>query len=173
MVTRKVLHETVIEFHNRSKKDEELIMEATEKSFGGKCYMATEKEDMFKHVDFWWESPKMGKIGIDAKGLKKNKRTDAEYDDTIHWLELRNVLGKPGWLYGEATYIAFLTKTHIIYVRRDKLAAFAEKAIEGKSVVSSTPKDFYIPYKRFKRNDLLLKVPTSDLYNLCDFVLEL
>lgn len=172
-MTRNALHETVMEFHNRSKKDEEFIMEATEKNFGGKCYMSTEKEDMFKHIDFWWESPKMGKIGIDAKGLKKNKRTDKEYDDTINWLELKNVLGKPGWLYGEAMYIAFLTKTCIIYVKREKLAKFAEDMIAGKDIVNSTPKDFYIPYKRFKRNDLLIKIPTTDLYNMCDFILNL
>lgn len=173
MVTRKALHETVVEFHNRSKKDEILIMEATEKVFGGKCYESTEKEDMYKHIDFWWDSPKMGRIGIDAKGLKKNKRTDSDYDDTINWLELKNVLGKPGWLYGEAVYIAFLTKKNIIYVKREKLAKFAEEKIKGKEIVTNTPNDFYIPYKRFKRQDLLIKVPTTDLYNLCDFVLEL
>ena len=173
MVGRKI-DETVREFFQKGLIDETFIMEAVSKTLGGKCNKSTDKEDIEDHIDFWWDSPKKGRIGIDAKGIKKNKRTDDSYDDSIHWLELQNVRGKPGWLYGKAEYIAFRTKTKIIFVKRDKLLSFALEAIKGKEVVYDTPREFYVPYKRKKwgRDDLSIKVPTSDLEKLADFYIE-
>lgn len=173
MVSR-ALHETVKEFYNKGLIDENFVMEAVSKTLGGDCNKASEKEDMFDHIDFWWNSPRKGKIGIDVKGIKKNKRTDEKYDDSMHWLELQNVNGGEGWLFGKAEYIAFRTMARIIFVKRDKLLSFALKAIKGKDVVYNTPKEFYVPYKRKKwgRDDLSFKVPTSDLVELADFCID-
>ena len=48
------------------------------------------------------------------------------------------------------------------------------QSILGKEVVYDTPNDFYVPYKRKKwgRDDLSIKVPTSDLVSLADFCIE-
>ena len=131
-------------------------------------------EDTEKHIDFWWNSPRKGRIGIDVKGLNKNKRGDNKYDDSIHWLELQNVKGKDGWLKGEAEYIAFRTNSNIIFVNREKLLDFAIEAIKNKEVVYDTPIECYVPYKRLKwgRDDLSLKALTSDLLKLADFTIE-
>jgi hypothetical protein len=149
-------------------------MEAVSKSLGGDCSKGTDKEDKEDHIDFWWDSPKKGRISVDVKGMKKNKRTDKEYDDTIQWLELQNVNGGPGWLYGKAEYIAFRTKTKIMFVVREKLLSFALEVVKDKEVVYDTPKDFYVPYKRKKwgRDDLSFKVPTSDLEKLTSFCID-
>lgn len=164
------------EFFEKGTTDENFIMEATEHFFGGKCYRSSDeetrrREDRYDHIDFWWDSPKKGKIGVDAKGLKKSKRTDANYDDTIQWLELKGVTGYPGWLYGKAEYIAFRTNNAIIYTRRDKLAKFAEEKVKGKKLVFDTPRDFYVPYQRRKygKKDITIKVPTSDIIEMSDF----
>lgn len=174
MVNRE-LDETVKEFYKKGVLDENFVMEAVSKTLGGECQKATKNEDMYDHIDFWWDSPKKGRIGIDVKGLNKNKRSDKKYDDSIHWLELQNVKGCEGWLFGKAEYIAFRTLSNIIFVKREKLLNFALKVIKGKDVVYDTPSDFYVPYKRKKwgRDDLSLKVPTSDLNDMADFCIDL
>lgn len=173
MINRK-LNKTVAEFYRRGLVDETFIMEAVSKTLGGSCEKSSSKEDIEDHIDFWWDSPKKGRIPMDAKGIKKNSRTDKSFDDSIHWLELQNVNGKPGWLYGKAEYIAFRTNTRIIFVKREKLLSFTLEVIKGKDVVYDNPKEFYVPYKRKKwgRDDLSIKVPTSDLLERADFCID-
>lgn len=173
MINRK-LNKTVGEFYRRGLIDETFIMEAVSKTLGGSCEKSSSKEDIEDHIDFWWDSPRKGRIPMDAKGIKKNSRADKSFNDSIHWLELQNVNGKPGWLYGKAEYIAFRTNTRIIFVKREKLLSFALEAVSGKDVVYDTPKEFYVPYKRKKwgRDDLSIKVPTSDLLERADFCID-
>lgn len=173
MINRK-LNKTVAEFYRSGLVDETFIMEAVSKTLGGSCEKSSSKEDIEDHIDFWWDSPKKGRIPMDAKGIKKNSRSDKSFDDSIHWLELQNVNGKPGWLYGKAEYIAFRTNTRIIFVKREKLLSFALSVTEGKDVVYDNPKEFYVPYKRKKwgRDDLSIKVPTSDLLERADFCID-
>lgn len=147
-------------------KDEDLIMSITEETFGGKTRKSSESDDKFKHVDFWWDTPKGDTIGIDAKGIRKNE--EGEYDDTFEWLELQNNWGYPGWLYGQEQYIAFKTFTQIIYIKREVLAKYAEEKVKGKELVYDKPREYFIPYqrKRWGRNDMTVKVPTSDIIKL-------
>jgi hypothetical protein len=155
-------------------KDENFVMEAVQHTLGGTCQKSSKNEDVYDHIDFWWDSPKKGRIGVDVKGLKKSKRDDKEYDDSINWLEFKNVQGNIGWLYGKADYIAFKTKASILFVKLDKLRNYAEDKIKGKELVFETPKDFYIPYQRMKygRKDVMIKVPTSDLLAIADFTIS-
>lgn len=168
------LNETIKRMHNEGKIDETFVMEATEKTLGGKCTKSSRYEDMNKHIDFWWESPKKGRIGVDVKGIKSSKRESGIKDDSIHWIEIQNVRGNKGWLYGEAEYIAFRTFKNIIFVKLDKLQKYTEEKVEGKDLVFNTPKDFYIPYQRkaWGRQDIVIKVPTSDLLAICDFTID-
>ncbi len=174
MVSRK-LNETVRRFYLNGKLDENFVMDAVKETLGGECWRSTRDEDVFKHIDFYWESPKKGVIGIDVKGLNKSSRSDKNFDDTIHWLELQNVRGGDGWLKGEADYIAFRTLTKIIFVKRETCLDFALKKIEGKETVYDTPKECYVPYKRkkFGRDDLSLKALNSDLEEIADFCIDL
>jgi hypothetical protein len=170
MVTRE-LNETVKKYYLSGLLDEFFVMDAVKYTFGGDVMKSTKKEDIESHIDFWWQSPKKGWIGIDVKGLNKSKRSDKTFDDSIHWLELQNVQGKDGWLKGKAEYIAFRTLSKIIFVKREKLLSFALESIKDKEVVYDTPKECYVPYKRKKwgRDDLSLKVLNEDLENLADF----
>lgn len=173
MVTRK-LNETVKQFYLSGRLDEDFVMDAVKHTLGGDVKRSTKDEDIYKHIDFWWDSPRKGRIGIDVKGLNKSNRHDSSYDDEIHWLELQNVNGKDGWLKGEAEYIAFRTPNSIIFVNRKKLLEFALESIKDKDVVYDTPKECYVPYKRKKwgRDDLSLKALNSDLIKLADFCID-
>lgn len=170
----KELDEKIKEYYLKGLEDENFVMEAVEKTFGGICEKATKKEDMYDHVDFWWDSPKKGKIGIDVKGIKKNRQKDKNFNDNIHWIEMLNVKGKPGWIYGKSEYIAFRTFTDIIFVKNEKLIEYAERVTEGKEMLYGIrPNDFYIPYRRYERQDKVFKCPTSDLRELSDFIIKL
>ena len=173
MVSKK-LNETMKEFYNKGLADEVFVMEAVKHTFGGDVEKSSKTEDVFDHIDFWWDSPKKGRIGIDVKGLNKSNRNDKEYDDTIHWLEIQNVKGDDGWLKGKAHYIAFRTISKILFVEREKLLKFALESIKGKEVVYDTPKECYVPYKRKKwgRDDLSLKALNSDLEKLAQFCID-
>lgn len=173
MVSKK-LSETVKQFYLSGRLDEDFVMDAVKHTLGGEVERSSKQEDTEHHIDFWWDSPRKGRIGIDVKGLNKNKRGDNQYDDSIHWLELQNVKGKNGWLKGKAEYIAFRTNSNIIFVNREKLLDFAIEAIKNKEVVYDTPRECYVPYKRLKwgRDDLSLKALTSDLLKLADFTIE-
>lgn len=158
----------------QSINDEIFVMELLKNVFGGNCYKATFKEDTKKHIDIWWESPKKGLIPIDVKGRKKNKQNDESYNDNIQWIELYNVKGEKGWVYGESEYISFITKNKVIFIKTERLREYAEKMIEGKELVYDTPKDFYIPYqrKRWGRKDITFKCPINDLIELNDFIIK-
>jgi hypothetical protein len=173
-MVKKELNETVKEFYKKGLIDESFVMDAVKHTLGGEVEKSSRKEDVKDHIDFWWDSPKKGRIGIDVKGIKKNSRSDKKPDDTIQWLELQGVTGYPGWLYGKAEYIAFRTFTKIIFVKRDKLLSFALEKVKDKDVVYDTPKECYVPYKRKKwgRDDLALKARTEDLEKIADFSID-
>ncbi|MBR6516117.1 MAG: hypothetical protein IKT40_04605 [Bacilli bacterium] len=171
MVSRK-LNETVKQMYTAGLADELFVMEAVEKTLGGKCKKSERNEDMFDHIDFWWDSPRKGRIGVDVKGIKKHNRKDKIVDDSIHWIEMKNVRGNKGWVYGKAEYIAFRTLTKILFVKLTDLQKFSEEKINGKEVVNKNPSEFYVPYQRWQRQDLVFKCPTSDLEQLAEFSIE-
>ena len=71
--------------------------------------LPTEEEDCNEHWDL-----KINEIKIDVKAIKKN-------DENIHFVEFKNVLGKKGWLYGDADGFAFETEDYWIEVKKEDL----------------------------------------------------
>ena len=71
------------------------------------------------------------------------------------WVEFKNVQGKPGWLYGGATIIAFDIPEEggFSIVDREELAFFCEKHV---STSWSNKKDAYLKkYTRKDREDVI------------------
>lgn len=149
-------------------------MNITQKRFGGRVYHATKTEDTKDHIDFWWESDDGNKkVGFDVKGLRKNKRSDTSFDDSIQWIELVNVQGNKGWVYGKADYITFMTNKFVLYVRRKDLVQYIEDKTVDKSCVYSIPDEYYIPYQRKNRSDMIVKIPTIDLIPLSKHTIKI
>jgi hypothetical protein len=167
----KILSKIIKEMYTKGLEDEAFVMEKLVQSLGGVVYKSTKKEDTKDHIDFWWEKDGE-KVGVDVKGIKKNKRSDSEYDDTINWIELLNVKGDVGWIYGKAKYIAFRTNNSIIFIDREMLLLNINSKIKGKDLVTDNPKDCYIPYQRKGRSDMIVKVPTVDLKSIAVFELN-
>jgi len=72
----------------------------------GKINFSTKEQDIHEH---WDVSITMQ---IDVKAMKKKHRSEDKTNENIHYVELKNVLGNPGWLYGEAHYFAFETQDY-------------------------------------------------------------
>ena len=103
--------------------DERLIMELTEKVFGGKVEHSMKEEDLFLHVDFWWISDNGKRYGFDVKGKRRNKRSDVSKSD---------VAGNQGWLYGKSVYFVFIIGTKAVYVPKKDLIALIENKVDKK-----------------------------------------
>lgn len=155
--------------YNEGKADEAMVAELLVEKCGGKCFDSTEYDDIRRHVDIWWDSPKGGIIGVDVKGMRKNSRKDNKKDGTIQWLEIRNVQGDKGWIFGDMDYIAFITTDDVVFVKPSDLYGRVLLNIAGKELVNVLPSDFYIPYQRSGRKDIIVKVPVSELYEICHF----
>lgn len=115
----------------------------------------TTEQDINEHWDV-----QIDDVKFDIKGLKKVNRVDEEYDETIHWVELENVHGKPGWLYGLADYISFETIKSWLIVKRTKLVELIDSKLQ--IGITSEP-EIYKMYRRYGRYDVLTMVPTEDL----------
>jgi len=102
--------------------------------------------------------------------MKKWKRSDPEPTDRIHFVELRNVNGELGWLYGEADYIAFETRSHWIVVPRKKLVYFIEGITENSE--QTLKPTVYKLYQRNGRKDLMTVIPTMDLLAISEVIIN-
>lgn len=166
------LYDITNKFYLEGLKSEEIVRKVTEHYFECETRPATKYEDTKEHIDFWVIKDEK-EFGVDVKGLRKNKRSDKEYDDTINWLEITNVNGNPGWIYGKAVYIAFMTKKNVLFVPRKKLIKLVEEKTKDKQIVNVNPKEFYQPYQRKGRLDNIIKVPTTDLIEIAKHIIDL
>lgn len=126
---------------------------------------STPEEDMTQH----WDVEADGKR-YDVKAMKKWKRENPESTDRMHYVELRNVHGELGWLYGEADYIVFETRRYWIVVNRRSLMPYIEGLTEGaKRTKEPTVYNFY---QREGRKDLMTVVPTVDLLAISEATIK-
>jgi hypothetical protein len=106
------------------------------------------EEDMIEHWDF--------NLKFD---VKKIRSTDEFGESNYHWVEIYNVNGDTGWLYGKADYVAFETLKHWVIVPIKKLKEYIDRHV----VKEYADKKPYYLYRREGRKDKLVMVPTIDL----------
>jgi hypothetical protein len=153
----------MISFLKKGKEAEYLLCELFQ--IFGETKMSSENEDIYEHWDFSFT------IRVDVKTMKKLNRNDEDYNENIHWIELRNVHGKRGWVHGNAQVIAFETKLAWILVERPKLIELLDEKIIDKENFVTTPQLYRI-YRRSNRKDAVVLVNTSDLKNESFLILD-
>lgn len=99
-----------------------------------------------------------------SRAQKKNRRADNTPDYNINWVELKNVRGNPGWLFGKADYIAFEGEKDWIVCRRTDIIKLIDSKVTNKSIDKS--RSLYTYYQRNGRQDIVVKVLSSDLRNI-------
>jgi hypothetical protein len=126
---------------------------------------ATPEEDKKEHWDV-----KDGGIRYDVKGMKKINRIHSEPSQHFHWVELKNVMGDHGWLYGQADYIVFEISFHWVVVKRSKLVNFIDRRVDFSMEINNKPYQIkkYELYQRANRSDLMVLVDIIDLISISE-----
>ncbi len=130
----------------------------------GETSPSSTDEDIKEHWDIKLE------VKFDVKAVKKVNRSDDETDETIHWVELINVRGDKGWLYGEANYFAFELNDYWVVVSKESLQSFIAKKCQKKEM--SEKPALYKIYRRKDRLDAITLVKTIDLMCLAEQIIE-
>lgn len=92
-----------------------------------KIERATRDQDMYDHIDFF-----VNDISYDIKSIKKRCAKDEDVDEGIIWVELRNVRGDKGWLYGKCKRIAFELRNSFAVVERTELQQLVDSLLIDK-----------------------------------------
>ncbi len=124
---------------------------------------SSKNDNIFNHIDFYLTKDNI-KISFDVKGQKRKNRHDKNKSNEIVWVELKNVKGKNGWLYGKQDYVAFEFDNEFIIVKREHLKKYIEKTIDFSSPLVKNPSMAYKKlYQRKNRKDLITIINKSDL----------
>ena len=91
-----------------------------------KIRRSTKHEEIKLHYDYVIEKETSKYLRIEVKAMKSRKR-GKPVDPNIIYLEFKNVIGGPGWLYGKSDYIAFEQPKSFILVSRSDLVKFADR----------------------------------------------
>jgi len=130
----------------------------------GEVSPSSTEQDINEHWDVKLD------VKFDVKAVKKINRSDNETDETIHWVELINVRGNKGWLYGEADYFAFELDDYWVIVNKQILQTFISKKCAKKE--TSEKPELYKIYNRNGRLDAITLVKTIDLMYLAEQIIE-
>jgi hypothetical protein len=117
---------------------------------------ATSYENRVRHFDFRVCGDK-----VEVKAMKSPRRGMAPDPDMIY-VELRNVSGGDGWLYGDADLIAFGQRDGFLMVNRRELVRLVEwmRPRCRRSAVSGV---YHTLYSRVNRDDLVMVLHIDDI----------
>lgn len=154
---------------DEGKRVEELFLSLMETA-GYKARLSSESDNKYKHIDVWFSLIAGEKeYGVDVKAAKKLSRADDSVDYSIHYLELKNVWGNSGWLYGEAHYIAFEIESAFIIVSTPRLRAWVAENVENKWV--NKAKDAY-KMKYSRADDVITLIKVDDLLDIANRIID-
>jgi hypothetical protein len=142
-------------------KAECLFAEMTQQS-GWQVSPSSKDENIDEHWDFQIVKGEE-KFKVEVKSQKRINRTDDGTQLDYTWVELRNVRGKVGWLFGKADLIAFEKESSFIFVKRLDLLAVVNKKVNLVAKVSKAGDALYKIYTRDGRKDKLTLLQASDV----------
>jgi hypothetical protein len=126
---------------------------------------ASGRDNINEHYDYLMRKDGRA-FKVEVKSLKRVNRRDVRTQDQYVWIELRNVRGESGWLYGSADLIAFEMTQAFRIVGRTELVDLVEKLVDFKARVGSSKEALYKLYSRKGRPDLLTIIKSEDLLNI-------
>lgn len=132
----------------------------SEKNFAETCRKnnilvtpSSEKSNIEKHVDFYLTYPFFKKeVAVDFKGAKRKSRNDSTQNFDIVWIEIQNVKGNKGWLYGEANEIVFERGDHYLFIPKILLQKYTDSIKDKEIYYTKNLEKFY---QRKNRQDII------------------
>jgi hypothetical protein len=116
-------------------------------------------ENRVRHYDF-----EVNGDYIEVKAMKAPRRGMAP-DPSIIYLELKNIEGGEGWLYGDADFIAFEQPSGFLVVCRTELVSLAERMMSRCRRVHVSG-EYNTLYSRANRSDLVMVLHIDDIHRL-------
>ncbi|MBE0670879.1 MAG: hypothetical protein IH588_09850 [Anaerolineales bacterium] len=129
---------------------------------GWKISASTKEQNIDEHWDYLIEKNNE-QFNVEVKAEKRIERKDNHSQTNFTWVELRNVRGKVGWLFGKADLIAFEKDKTFFFVKRLDLLALVNQKVNLVAKVKSAKDALYKIYTREGRKDKLTLLPTSDI----------
>lgn len=120
---------------------------------------ADKNQDMNEHWDVC--------VKYDVKSIKRKDR-GGDVDENYHWVEIKNVNGDQGWLYGKADYFAFEIEDYWIIVCPDRLKELVSEKCSGTSYSPSLHRF----YTRNGRKDVITMVKSIDLLYIASEIIK-
>lgn len=124
---------------------------------------ASRSDNIKKHIDFYIGDDKKTLVGVDVKARKKISRGTKSAQEELFWIEIKNVSGKCGWLFGEAHWICFEYGDGFLFVDRTDLLRKTIEKTDFLDVVTSPHKAIYKIYNRKGRLDILTLLKLQDV----------
>lgn len=122
-----------------------------------KVVPASYTQQIKEHIDYIiYDSNKF--FTVDVKAKKKFTKEDKEV-----WIEFKNVNGNKGWIYGNATMIAFERENDFILVGRSKLKDLCESLVDLNNPTKDKYNALYKAYTRENRKDVISKIMFKDI----------
>lgn len=140
---------------------EDLFVLAAVKN-GWKISASTKEQNIDEHWDFLIEREDQI-LKVEVKSEKRIERGDGKAQGNFVWVELRNVRGKVGWLFGKADVIAFETASTFVFVQRRDLLTVVNQKVDLVAKVTSAKEALYKIYTRSGRKDKLTLLPIRDI----------
>jgi hypothetical protein len=129
---------------------------------GWRISASSNRENIDEHWDFLIEKDEQN-FKVEVKSGKRIQRNDSDSQNNFTWVELRNVRGRVGWLFGKADLIAFEKEKTFIFVKRLDLLAVVNQKVNLVAKAKSAKDALYKIYTREGRKDKLTLLPASDI----------
>ena len=169
--------------HQKGKESEMAFVEILQRN-SIEFRPASKKEDCLNHFDFIVNlndilddieeiyHPKTVYAGefsfskIEVKSIK-SKRRKGKPDPSIIYLEIKNINGGPGWIYGDSDYIAFEQPSHFIFVPTKELQLLVKDLLDSNTMtLAKKSGNINTLYSRRERDDLMMILGISSLDNI-------
>jgi hypothetical protein len=162
-------------------KLKEVLFAQTLKKYGD-LTPATDEQDKFEHWDIKlepkdpncllikWDAEDKD-LRFDVKSLKHITRQDEELNEDFHFLEIKNINGYPGSIYGKADYMVFEKFKTWVVVDRIKLVEFVEEFLVNPVYCFKKPLPYAI-YTRQNKQDEIMLVETNKLEEISTLIID-
>lgn len=127
--------------------------------------------EQLKHIDLFVNYNGV-EVGFEIKARKKINRSDSSFQDSLVWIEIKNVNGDDGWLFGQANYIVFEREKDFIVIDREKLVSFVMSTCDFTKTVCSAKEALYCNYQRKGRRDSITLIKNIDIESLAKKIVK-
>jgi len=118
-------------------------------------------ENRISHFDFVVGFSTHQFMRVEVKSIKARRRGEIP-DPSIVFLEIQNIDGGKGWIYGHSDYIAFEHPKGFVLYRNQDIVSYVELFSKSFPFVTQSGIEFTL-YGRRQRKDVVMVVPFAHL----------